>query len=106
MTDEPQAQRTSVLSAVSAAMVRLHKEQFGRGPTTARSDFAGPDTLVCVLEDALLPAERQMVEMGDQQRVREARLHFQVATSAAFINAVEEVLERRVKAFASASDPD
>ena len=68
--------------------------------------LAGSDTLVCVLEDALLPAERQMLEMGEQQRVREARLFFQVATSAAFIDAVEEILERRVKAFASASDPD
>jgi uncharacterized protein YbcI len=99
-------QGSSAMQAVSNAMVKLHKEQFGRGPTNARSDFAGPDTLVCVLEDALLPAERQMVEMGEQQRVREARLYFQVATSAAFINAVEEILDRRVKAFASASDPD
>jgi uncharacterized protein YbcI len=101
-----QRQGSTAMQAVSNAMVKLHKEQFGRGPTNARSDFAGPDTLVCVLEDALLPAERQMVEMGDQQRVREARLYFQVATSAAFISAVEEIVERRVKAFASASDPD
>jgi uncharacterized protein YbcI len=102
----PQRQGSTAMQAVSNAMVRLHKEQFGRGPTNARSDFAGPDTLVCVLEDALLPAERQMVAMGEQQRVREARLYFQVATSAAFIHAVEEIVERRVKAFASASDPD
>src|SRR3954465_14559194 len=93
-------------AGVSNALVALHKEQFGRGPTNARSDLAGPDTLVCVLEGALLPAERQMVEMGDQQRGREARLYFQVATSAAFIAAVEDIVERRVKAFASASDPD
>jgi uncharacterized protein YbcI len=97
---------STAMQAVSNAMVKLHKEQFGRGPTHARSDFAGPDTLVCVLEDALLPAERQMVAMGDQQRVREARLYFQVATAGDFITAVEDIVERRVKAFASASDPD
>jgi hypothetical protein len=32
------------LAAVSNAMVSLHKEQFGRGPQRARSNFAdGPD---------------------------------------------------------------
>jgi hypothetical protein len=55
----------SLLTAVSDAMVTLHKTQFGRGATMARSGFAGPDTLVCVLQDVLLPAERKMVEMGN-----------------------------------------
>jgi uncharacterized protein YbcI len=45
-------------------MVALHKEQFGRGPTRVRSHFAGPDALLCVMDDALLPAESKMVEMG------------------------------------------
>ena len=39
---------SSPMSAVSNAMVALHKEQFGRGPTRATSHFAGEDTLVCV----------------------------------------------------------
>ena len=65
------------LAAISSTLVALHKEQFGRGPTRARSNFAGDDTLVCVLEDALLPAERVMVQMGDQQRVRESRAALQ-----------------------------
>ena len=56
----------------SREMVRLYKEQFGRGPTHARSDFAGRDTLVCTLENALLPAERAMVEAGATDRVRGA----------------------------------
>ena len=71
------------LAAISSTLVALHKEQFGRGPTRARSNFAGDDTLVCVLEDALLPAERVMVQMGDQQRVRESRAALQAATSRA-----------------------
>ena len=77
------------LSAVSTALVALHKEQFGRGPTRARSNFAGPDTLVCILHDALLPAERAMVEMGESQRVLESRTWFQVATAQRFIDTVE-----------------
>jgi uncharacterized protein YbcI len=95
---------TSLLAAVSNAMVALHKEQFGRGPTNARSHFAGPDALMCVLDDVLLPAERKMAEMGDHQHVREARVAFQVATTKEFVTAVEQIVQRKVRAFASATD--
>jgi uncharacterized protein YbcI len=95
-----------LLQDVSNAMVALHKEQFGRGPTRVRSHFAGADALLCVMDDALLPAESKMVEMGEQQRVRESRMFFQVATAAQFIDTVESITGRTVRAFASASDPD
>jgi uncharacterized protein YbcI len=101
-----QAHASTAMQAVSRAMVKLHKEQFGRGPTNARSDFAGPDTLICVLDDALLPAERRLVEMGQQERVHESRMYFQVATRAEFIAAVEAIVSRKVRAFSSAVDPD
>jgi uncharacterized protein YbcI len=100
------AEAVPALNAVSNALVALHKEQFGRGPTRARSHFAGPDVLVCVLQDALLPAERAMVEMGEAQRVREARIWFQVATSDRFIAAIEQIVARKVFSFASATDPE
>jgi len=96
----------SRLAAVSNAMVALHKEQFGRGPTRARSHFAGEDTLVCVLEGALLPAEQALVEMNQQVRVQEARLFFQMATRGKFVDAVEEIVGRKVIAFSSATDAD
>jgi uncharacterized protein YbcI len=102
----PNEDRTGALAAISSAMVALHKEQFGRGPRRARTEFAGPDALVCVLDDALLPAERTMVSMGDQHRVRESRMYLQVASADEFVHAVEEILGRRVRSFASATDPD
>jgi uncharacterized protein YbcI len=95
-----------LMQEVSNAMVALHKEQFGRGPTRARTHFAGPDALLCVLEDALLPAEQAMVEMGEQQRVRETRMFFQVATADQFVATVERITGRTIRAFASATDPD
>jgi uncharacterized protein YbcI len=95
-----------VLLAVSNALVKLHKEQFGRGPQSARSYFAGPDILVCALKDVLLPAERKMVQFGDQNRVREARTAFQAATADEFITAIEQIVYRKVIAFASGVDPD
>jgi len=105
MTATQERSPANALQAVSNAMVNLHKEQFGRGPTNARSYFAGPDTLVCTLEDSLLPAERTMVEMGEDQHVRESRMFLQVATQDRFIAAVEELVSRKVRAFASAIDP-
>jgi uncharacterized protein YbcI len=98
--------RGAILQNVSNAMVALHKEQFGRGPTKAQTHFAGADAIVCVLDDALLPAERTMVEMGEQQRVRESRMFLQVASADKFIASVEEITGRKVRAFASATDPD
>jgi uncharacterized protein YbcI len=93
------------LQAVSNALVRLHKVQFGRGPANARTFFAGPDGLVCVLEDALLPAERKLVALGRIDRVRDSRAAFQAATQEEFVAAVEEITDRKVIAFASAVDP-
>jgi uncharacterized protein YbcI len=104
MTEAPELHPTSPLNALSNALVAVHKEQFGRGPTRARSHFAGPDALVCILEDALLPAERKMVAMGEAQRVRESRLAFQVAASSEFIDAVEHLVQRKVIGFASSTD--
>jgi uncharacterized protein YbcI len=104
--DGPQTPGTSPLTAVSNALVKLHKEQFGRGPNTARSYFAGPDILVCMLQDVLLPAERKLVELGDQNRVRDSRVAFQAATQDDFITAVEHIIARKVAAFASGIDAD
>ncbi|MEA2281179.1 MAG: hypothetical protein QOK21_1786 [Solirubrobacteraceae bacterium] len=106
MTEPLEQPATSPLNAVSNALVALHKEQFGRGPTRAQTHFAGPDALLCILEDALLPAERKMAETGESQRVRESRIAFQVATSADFIAAIERILQRKVVAFSSTTDVD
>ena len=101
---EIQGPGTSALSAVSNAMVKLHKEQFGRGPTSARSHYAGPDMLVCMMQDAFLPAERKLVELGDEARVRDTRTAYQAATADEFIMAVEQIVDRKVHAFASGID--
>ena len=99
-------QEQGQLAAVSSAMVHLHKEQFGRGPTRARTNWAGDDVLICVLEDALLPAEQALVEMGDAARVRETRMSFQVATQTQFRGSVEAIVGREIRAFTSATDAE
>jgi uncharacterized protein YbcI len=94
----------SVRAEISRAMVRLYKEQFGRGPTKARTEFAGPDIVVCTLEDSFTPAERRLAEMGEHQRLRDTRLYFQHATEDQFCAAIEGVVNRKVRAFNSATN--
>jgi uncharacterized protein YbcI len=89
---------------ISNEMVRLYKQLFGRGPGRARTYFAGPDVIVCSLEQTLTPAERTMVEMGEHQRLRETRLFFQHAREDDFREAVERITDRRVRGFISGTD--
>jgi uncharacterized protein YbcI len=101
---EPADAATSILAEISREMVRLYKEQFGRGPTKSRSNFAGPDTLVCTLESSLTPAEQRLAEFGEHQRLRDTRLYFQHATEKQFCEVIERVLDRKVRAFISGID--
>src|SRR5688572_33463582 len=82
------------LQEVTNAMVRIYKELFGRGPTKARSSYAGPDTLVATLEDSLTSAERNLIRLGEHQRVRETRTLFQHASEHVFVEAVEQIIGR------------
>jgi uncharacterized protein YbcI len=97
-------QDRSPILEISNAMVGLYKEAFGRGPTKARAQFAGADTLVVILEASLTVAERNLVAMGEHQRLREARLFFTYALEDQFRRIVEEALGRRTVAFVSGID--
>lgn len=93
-----------VLLQISNAMVRIYKDGFGRGPTKARAQLCGPDTLVVMLEDSMTVVERNLVAMGEQKRVREARLFLLDALEDQFRACVERILGRRTVAFVSGID--
>ena len=105
MPEAPQ-EGSSLLQDVSNEMVRIYKEHFGRGPTRVRSDWAGSDALLCTLEDSLTPAERNLVAMGEHQRLRDTRMFFQYATVDEFVGAIEQITGRRVRAFVSGIDAE
>jgi uncharacterized protein YbcI len=102
----PQQERDgdSVQIEVSNAMVRLYKELFGRGPTKARTSYAGPNLIVCSLEDSLTPAERNLRDMGEHQRLRDVRMFFQYASEDKFRETVEQITGRTVVGFISGND--
>jgi len=96
--------RTSTLAAISDEMVRLYKDQFGRGPTRVRTYWCGDDVLTSVLEETLTPAERNLAALGEHERLRETRMFFQYATVREFCEPVERLTGRTVKAFISGID--
>ena len=86
--------RASVLLEISNTMVRLYKDIFGRGPTKVRTHWTGPDALSVILEDTLIHAERNMLRMGEHQRLRDTRMFFQYATVRDFCEPVERLTGR------------
>lgn len=95
-----------MLAEISREMVRIYKEQFGRGPTKARTDFAGPDVVISTLEHSFTPAEQRLAEMGEHQRLRDTRMYFQHASERTFREAIEKILGREVRAFVSGLDAE
>jgi uncharacterized protein YbcI len=98
--------RFGVLAAISTEMVRLYKDQFGRGPNRVRTYWCGDDIVTTVLEDTLTPAERNLAKMGEHQRLRDTRMFFQYATVREFCEPVERLTGRTVKSFLSSIDTE
>jgi uncharacterized protein YbcI len=94
--DAPEGQ--SELVAISNAVVRLYKEQLGRGPTRARTHYAGRDIIIVSLENTMVPAERKLVELGEARRMAESRLLTMQGAEPVFCKAVEQITGRRIRA--------
>lgn len=95
----------SPMLEIANALVHLYKEAFGRGPTKARAQLAGPDMLVVTLENSLTVLERNLALFGEHDRIRETRMYFHGALEQPLRDAVETVLGRRTRACVSGIDP-
>jgi uncharacterized protein YbcI len=94
------------LSAISNEMVRIYKDQFGRGPTKTRTQWAGPDILLVTLEQTFTPAERRLRTLGEHARLRDLRMLFQYAEITVFCEPIERLTGRKVRAFVSGLDTE
>jgi uncharacterized protein YbcI len=103
---EAGATEHGTLSAISNEMVRIYKEQFGRGPTKTRTQWAGPDVLVVTLEQTFTPAEHKLRELGEHARLRDLRMLFQYAETLTFCEPIERLTGRTVRAFISGIDTE
>jgi uncharacterized protein YbcI len=59
-----------------------------------------------ILEDTLTPAERNLLKLGEHQRLRDLRIFFQYANVREFCEPVERLTGRRVRAFLSGIDAE
>src|SRR5215204_5478020 len=96
-----------MLAAISTRIVQLLRENYGRGPSRAKS-YAMDDCIVCVLRNGFTPHERTIVEGGDPGRVIEMRQDFQRLMERQYRETIESITGRRVVAFLSQAhlEPD
>jgi uncharacterized protein YbcI len=101
---DPASVATSPLLEISNATVRLYKKTFGRGPTHARARFAGPDTLVVLLQDTLTVSERRLAALGEHDRLREHRQLLRGALDEEMRALVERIFSRGTVALINGID--
>src|SRR6478672_4120656 len=90
---------------LSNAMVGLFKQYFGRGPTDCRT-YLEPDLVIVVLGGGYTAAEQTLFEAGRWHEVREARTAWQDTMELRFIETIERLTQRTVRAFLSANRQD
>ena len=64
------------LAAISNLVVKVFADHMGRGPTKVRS-YIVEDVVVCLLEDTLTKAERELMSSGNEAIVLKTRAVFQ-----------------------------
>lgn len=104
MTLTQRSHADSVNVAISNEIVRIYKEQFGRGPTRTKTYWCGEDMITVVLEDTFTPVERTLARLGEHGRLRETRTFFQYASVGEFCEPIERLTGRTVRAFISGID--
>ena len=105
-TEEPDRQlahRGELVAELSRAMVGLHKDFYGKGPTKAQT-FIVDDVVLCVLEGGFSEAERTLTSAGRAASVTRQRKALQEVLRPRFIDTVERLTGREVRAFVSGVD--
>ncbi len=97
-------ERGQMLADVSNAIVRIHKQFYGKGPVRARAHLS-EDLLTVVLEGGFTRSEQTLHDHGHEREVMSSRLAMQHSVESEFRTAVEKIMYRSVRSFMSANDP-
>jgi uncharacterized protein YbcI len=89
--------------AISNAMVHLHRERHGRGPTGAKTVIAG-NLVTVLLRDVLTPAERTLADAGRGREAADVRRAVQDALRPELSATLAELTGRPVVASMSGVD--
>jgi uncharacterized protein YbcI len=90
---------------ISRALVQLHKQHFGKGPTKARA-YIADDLVVCLLEGGFRKDEQMLRDHGRGDVVVQSRQASQQALRTLFVATIERLVGRRVVGFLDAVDLD
>ncbi len=97
---EPPIQGKQALAAISEALVSLHREYYGKGPTKAKT-FLMNDTVLCLLHGGFTVVEKTLIDSGRAEAVHDIRHTFQAAMQDRFTSVVEDATGRKVVAYMS-----
>ena len=92
--------RGKLASAISNAVVGIHRQYFGRGASRTRT-VMGADYVICFLEDIYTPVEKTLIEAGRFPAVQATRTAFQDTMRDRFVAEVEQLVGRKVIGFLS-----
>jgi uncharacterized protein YbcI len=96
----PQEPGGSVRSALANAMVGMKKQFYGRGPTAAKA-WILDDYVFVAMEGGLTRNEETLLADGKDDLVRSYRLSFQETVGPKVMEAVTELVGRRVLTYHS-----
>jgi uncharacterized protein YbcI len=108
MMREPVSNGEGALRAeISTAIVGLYKKHYGKGPIHCRT-YLEPDLVIVVLGEGYTASEQTMFEAGRWYDVRQARQIWQDSMQERFVETIEGLTRRKVRAFLSANrqEPD
>src|SRR4029079_6804493 len=94
------SERGRQAALISNAITRLRRDHYGRGATAART-IIQRNYVVCFLEDIYTPVERNLIDAGRTETVRETRNTFQDAMGPKFREDDDEATGRTVAPFFS-----
>ena len=105
-THEPDPTTDEVAERISDEIAAIHRESYGEKVESIQTHIAD-DYVVCVLDVALLPHERTLLDNGQaEDSIRHIRRAFQSAIAPTFSAAVEHMTGRRVIGFLSETHID
>ena len=107
MEQAARTQRGEMAATISRKAVQILREYTGRGPTKAKT-VINHELVAIVLADTLTKGESRLVELGQEEHVRETRRRYQFAMQDDLVGLVEGETGRKVIAFLSDNhfDPD
>lgn len=88
------------LAAITREMVRIKSQHYGKGATEAKT-YQCDNFLFCVMRGGMTTVERNLLEHGEVDLVRQVRARFQHNNGDTFREAVQRITGRHVIGYES-----